>query len=288
MLGLCKGPAVSVSAMSAWRLWSRVMASLHLVDARELFEAELARRGIRYISDSGSGRCVVWAGGGKFVVSLDNLARQVTGDKSDPDRVAWFTDQVIGAAGPAALTADGLYWYLEPNDYQDRPDYRAAVSPRLDRVLVHADPGAALIRWMTPRALSELGLPAEAAAERAWSNLDAAARRAPQVTTGPKDGVTLLSFAAGSPSSASLLLAPALREVVSGVVGWPVLAVAPERDLIYLWNARHPDLAARLGTMVVRMHASAPYPLSTELFAISDSIRAIGSYQPADSSNQER
>lgn len=202
--------------------------------------------------------------------------------------MAWFTDQVIGAADPAALTADGLYWHLEPNDYQDRPDYRASVSPRLDRVLVHADPGGALIRWMTPRALSELGLSADAAAERAWSNLDQAARRAPQVTTGPKDGVTLLSFAAGSPSSASLLLAPALREVVSGVAGWPILAVAPERDLVYLWNARHHDLAARLGPMVIRMHASAHYPLSAELFAISDTIRAIGSYQPADRTGQQR
>jgi hypothetical protein len=166
----------------------------------------------------------------KLVVSLDNLARQLTGEDGDADRVAWFTDRVIGAAGPAAPTADGLYWYLEPNDYQERPDYRAAISPRLDRVLAHAYPDAALIRWITPRALSELGLPAEAASERAWSNLDAAARRAPLVTTAPVDGVTLLSFAAGSPSSASLLLAPSLREVASGVVGWPVLAVPPARD----------------------------------------------------------
>jgi len=144
---------------------------------------------------------------------------------------------------------------------------------------VHADPVAALIRWITPRALSELGLSADEASERAWSNLGAAARRAPQVTTGPVGGITLLSFAAAIPSNASLLLAPSLREVVSGVAGWPVLAVAPERDVVYLWNAAHRDLASRLGSMVVRIHTSAAYPLSTELFEISDSIRAIGSYR---------
>lgn len=257
------------------------------MEARELFEAELARRGIRH-AEAGPGRFVIWVDGAKLLVSLDNLARQLTGDDDDRGRVAWFADQVISAAGPAALTPDGLYWHLEPNDYQDQPGYRAAVSPRLDRVLVHADPGAALIRWITPRALSELGLPAEAASERAWSNLDAAARRAPQVTTGPVDGITLLSFAVGLPSSASLLLARSLRDVVSGVAGWPVLAVAPERDLVYLWNARHRELAVRLGHMVVRMHASAPYPLSTELFEINESIRAIGRYQPGDSSAQGR
>jgi hypothetical protein len=79
------------------------------VDAGELFEAELARRRLQHASDAGSGRCVVWAGGVKLVVSLDNLARQLTGDDGDADRVAWFTDRVIGAAGPAALTPDGLY-----------------------------------------------------------------------------------------------------------------------------------------------------------------------------------
>jgi hypothetical protein len=130
----------------------------------------------------------------KLVVSLDNLARQLTGDDGDADRVAWFTDRVVGAAGPAALTPDGLYWYLEPNDNQERPDYRAAISLPLDRVLAHANPDAALIRWITPPPLSELGLPAEAASERAWSDLDAAARRAPLVTTAPVDGVTLLGF----------------------------------------------------------------------------------------------
>ena len=226
--------------------------------------------------------------GAKLAVSLDNLAGQLTGDNGDAERVAWFTDQVIGAAGPAALTADGLYWCLEPNDYRDMPDYRAAVSSRLDRVLVHADRDAALIRWITQRSLSDLGLPADEAYGRAWSNLDAALGRAPQVTTGPVDGVTLLSFAMGLPSNASLLLAPSLREVVSGIVGWPVLAVAPERDVVYLWNAAHRELADRLGNMVVRVHASAPYPLSTELFEISDSIRAIGSYRPDDSSAQGR
>jgi hypothetical protein len=267
---------------------SRSAASLHRVDARELFEAELARRGLRHGADVGSGWCVVWVRGAKLAVSLDNLAGQLTGDNGDAERVAWFTDQVIGAAGPAALTADGLYWCLEPNDYRDMPDYRAAVSSRLDRVLVHADPDAALIRWITQRSLSDLGLPDDEAYGRAWSNLDAALGRAPQVTTGPVDGVTLLSFAMGLPSNASLLLAPSLREVVSGIVGWPVLAVAPERDVLYLWNAAHRELADRLGKMVVRVHASAPYPLSTELFEISDSIRAIGSYRPDDSSAQGR
>jgi hypothetical protein len=248
------------------------------VDARELFEAELARRGLRHADDDASGRFVVWVSGQRLPVSLDNLGRQLAGDDGDARRVAWFTDQVLATAAPAVLSADGLYWHLEPNDYQDAAEYRAAVTLKLDRVLVHADPGGELIRWITPRDLSELGLTAREASERAWSNLDAAVRRAAQVTTGPVDGVTLLGFAMAVPSCASLLLAPSLRDAVTAVVGWPVLAVAPERDFVYIWSGGHRELISRLGTVVMRTHRDGPYPLSTEVLEIGDTIRAIGSY----------
>jgi hypothetical protein len=215
--------------------------------------------------------------GTRLVVSLDNLARQLAGGEDDLQQVAWFTDQVIAAARPAALTTDGLYWFLEPRDYQVAPDYREQVSPRLDRVLVHAE--GALIRWATPQALSDMGVPVEAASQHAWSNLDTALARAEPVTYPAPGGATLLSFAAALPSKASLLLAPSLRAAVEDTVGWPVLAVAPDRDFLYLWGAGYRDLVDRLGGVVTREHAQAPYPLSTEIFEIGDSIRALGRYQ---------
>jgi hypothetical protein len=48
------------------------------------------------------------------VVGLDNLARQLTAAENDAQRVSWFAGQVIVAALPASLTADGPYWSLEP------------------------------------------------------------------------------------------------------------------------------------------------------------------------------
>src|SRR5258708_27133183 len=108
---------------------SRTAASLHRVDPQELFEAELARRGLRHAADVRSGRCVVWVRGAKLAVSLDNLARQLTGDEGDAERVAWFTDQVIAAAGPPALTAHGPYLCLEPDQYPGKPPHPAAPTP---------------------------------------------------------------------------------------------------------------------------------------------------------------
>src|SRR5258708_32385777 len=99
---------------------SRTAASLHRVDPQELFEAELARRGLQHAADVRSGRCVVWVRGAKLAVSLDNLARQLTGDEGDAERGAWFTDQGIAAAGPAALAAAGVVRWCGPNSSPDR------------------------------------------------------------------------------------------------------------------------------------------------------------------------
>jgi hypothetical protein len=83
------------------------------------------------------------------------------------------------------------------------------------------------------------------------------------------------------PSKASLLLAPALRERIEDVIGWPVLAVAPDHDFVYLWNASRRDLITGMGAVVTREHARAPHPLSTEIFQIGDSVQAIGAYAAA-------
>lgn len=76
-------------------------------------------------------------------------------------------------------------------------------------------------------------------------------------------------------------IAPALRDRIEEVIGWPVLAVAPDRDFVYLWSASCRDLIAGLGGVVTRKHAQAPYPLSTEIFQIGDSLRAISAYAAA-------
>jgi hypothetical protein len=158
--------------------------------------------------------------------------------------------------------------------------YRATVSPRLDRVLVHVSADGALISWITGRALSESGLSAEAAAQRAWSNLDTALQHAQQVTIPAPGGVTVLSFTSDLPSKASLLLAPSVRTAISSTTGWPVLAIAPDRDFTCIWDATHPHLIGRFAGIITREHARAPYPLSAEVFQINDSIKAIGRYQP--------
>jgi hypothetical protein len=66
-------------------------------------------------------------------------------------------------------------------------------------------------------------------------------------------------FATALPSKASLLLALGPRQLIQQVVGWPVLAVAPDRDFVYAWNVNRRDLIGRLETIVTRS-CSGPAP----------------------------
>jgi hypothetical protein len=255
------------------------------VDARELFRAELARRGAAY-TVTGDGRWLIRTGDMRILVSLDNLDRQLAGDGADGERVAAFAGQVLAAAQLSPVTAAGLYWFAEPNDYVVAAEIRAPVSPRLDRVLVHVSGDGRLIRWVGGVHLDAAGLTTAYAAERAWANLDQAVRQA-QATTAEIAGATVAMLASELPSKASLLLAPALREMIEDVIGWPVLAVAPDRDFVYLWNASRRDLITGMGGVVCREHARAPYPLSTEIFQIGDSLRAIGAYAAASNPSSD-
>ncbi len=93
------------------------------------------------------------------------------------------------------------------------------------------------------------------------------------------DGVQLGFIGTPLPFKASLILAPNLREVVGAVLGWPLMAVVPDRDFLYIWGARHTEFVQRVGGVVVREYSKASYPISTEVYEITDQkIRAIGEF----------
>jgi len=244
-----------------------------------LFEDELRQRGFPFSIDAESGRHAVEVGGGRMLVSLDNLQRDVAGD-GDTGRVSRFVDAIVASAGAfdTALSAERLYWSLEPSDYQERADYRVAMSDRVDRVLVHVSADGRLVTWVIPAMPDSLDLSESDAAAKAFANLGLALGEA-TIESQDIDGVPLGFISTTLPFKASLILAPNLREVVGAVLGWPLVAVVPDRDFLYLWAARHTDFAQRIGGVVVREYSQAAYPISTEVYEITDqTIRAIGEF----------
>lgn len=242
----------------------------------ELFESELRRRGMGFRRDE-SGGYQVWCENQSVLVSVDNLGRDLVGDDTDVQRVAFFVDQIVASVEPRTVTPDQLYWCLEPNGYEHATDYRSVVSPEVDRVLTAVNGDGSSLSWVGPGDLESMSLSPDQASDRAWANLDAELRRS-RVETHDVDGVPVAMLGTSFPSKASLILAPCLRDVVSHILGWPVLAVLPDREFIYLWSAERRDFLSRVGDVVVREYGRASYPLTTEVFEIDVAMQAIGAF----------
>jgi hypothetical protein len=78
---------------------------------------------------------------------------------------------------------------------------------------------------------------------------------------------------------ASTIFSPNFKEFVKDDLGWPVLAVIPCRDFIYVLPEKDKALLNRMGGVVQNEYRKSGYPITTEVFKISDDgIEAIGKY----------
>jgi hypothetical protein len=254
-----------------------------MVDVRKEFEAELARRKIAFSRDAESGRHAIAFGETRLLVNLENLVRDVSRD-GDVGRIARFVDSIESSAAVDRneLDLSRIYWCLEPNDHVDKPDVRVALSDRVDRVLCMVSRDGGLITWVSAEMLAQAKLGEAEAGAQAFDNLAAALREA-EISTNDIDGVKLGMLGSRLAFKAALILAPNAREILEPVLGWPLLAVAPDRDFLYLWNAGHAEFAGRVGGVVVREFQEAAYPVSTEVWRLDgDGVRAIGEFARPD------
>jgi hypothetical protein len=234
--------------------------------------------------DDESQRYVIRARGLDVFLSLDNLAREYARDPDDA-RVSRFIDLALAGS---LRTPDSweearksVLFCLEPSDHVEPPPLRTPVSERLERVLVYFDVSNGTITWITPDMLDGWRVTADEAEAVALSNL-AAALASASIEHTDIEGVRLGIVTTILPFKTALILAPNLKEVVSPVLGWPLRAVIPDWDFLYLWDARHTAFMERVGGVVVDQFAKSPHPLTTEIFEISDDgITAIAAFERA-------
>jgi uncharacterized protein YtpQ (UPF0354 family) len=248
--------------------------------AASLFEQELTRRGVTFSFDRETGRYKVQHEGLELFVSLDNLARNYERDR-DSAHITGFVDAVL--ASPADRPSweearPSILFCLEPSDYQQPPEIRSAISGRVDRVPVYYDEQEGTISWIAPAQIADWGVTPEEVEAAALGNLAAVLKDA-TIEHSDIDGVALGFIRTTLPFKSALILAPNLKEIVAPVLGWPLLAVIPDRDFLFLWAAKHDGFANRVGGTVVKEFSAAPYPLTTEVFEIGDEgIAAIGAF----------
>jgi hypothetical protein len=248
-----------------------------------LFLREFARRGLPAPQARPDGTFFVALDDWTFTVSLDNLARQFARDQ-DAERITRFVDVIVASTRPLPPWPEaraGIRFSAERSDNSFGDALRDTVSDSLCRVLSYAAPEETHFTWLAPHVLETWGVSREEVTRIAAGNMAELLRRIP-IQVEPIDDHTLGFFSTDSPFKASLIFSPNLREVLTPVLGWPILAVIPCRDFAYLFPQTDHELIPRLGQTVVREFKQSAYPISTEVFRINDTtIEAIGEF-PVD------
>jgi len=251
------------------------------VEVVTLFLRELASRGIS-VEALDDGRYAVQTEAGTNTISLDNISKDFEQDR-DPDRVRRFVDTILS---PIKLPSwdearAGIHFVAEPADHDFGDTIREKISDEVCRVLAHLNPAGTQIMWLSPELLADWGQSLEFVEHVASLNLAALLSKT-ELHIEEIDGHRLGMFITDSPFKASLIFSPNLKEVVGARLGWPLLAVIPCRDFAYVVGEADRDLVPRLGPVVVREYKERGYPLSTEVFRISDEgIEAIAEFKTA-------
>src|SRR5262249_37710465 len=69
---------------------------------------------------------------------------------------------------------------------------------------------------------------------------------------------------------AAFVFAPNLREVVGDKLGWPLYALIPSRDFVYVFAEEDQPLLGVLGRAAVEEFEKGSYPVSRDVFRIDD------------------
>lgn len=251
--------------------------------AREIFEAELAYRGIEFRRQEEDGVYEFDVKDGAVVrVSLDNIERDYRRD-GDADAVVYFVDQILGAIfetppPPWEQARFQVYFSAQPADYDFGDTLMEAVTDTVRKVLVVTDPDKGLISWITPEIIRDWGVSENEVRDAALSNL-ARLLHGVQLEIDDIDGMKLGMIPVDTTFKASLVFAPNFKDFVSPALGWPVLAVIPCRDFIYILSESDSDLFDRIGRIVQKEYRDSGYSITTEVLRISDDgIESIGAF----------
>src|SRR5690242_14871248 len=120
------------------------------------------------------------------------------------------------------------------------------ISEQVDRVPVLLDDSRGTLTWISQAMLESWHVAAGDVESAALANL-AAALSLSSLEWTEIDSVRLGFFKTPLPLKSPLLLAPNLKEFVAELVGWPILAVVPDRDFVYVWAAKQYEFAGRIG-----------------------------------------
>jgi hypothetical protein len=220
-------------------------------------------------------------------VCLSNIARELSGD-GDIYRVVRFAKNLLsGVSYPHdwSKVKHQVLWDIQSNTIVDQSDLTFHLSDQTHQVPVIFDPNAKQLLFLASHMLIAMSVSEEIVGRAANKNLSVELRNA-ELLVRELDGIRSGTFHSLLPFKAALILAPNLREVAEPVLGWPLFAVIPNQSSVYLFNAKDFDgvtgffeTLPGVGDYVFEQFEFGAYPLSTEIFEISDEgVRAVAEY----------
>ena len=255
--------------------------------ADELFQAELAQRGLQYAINE-DGLYEIAIGDVNATVNLDNVRRNYDRDK-DGDAITRFAEQLntdfFGDIPSWADVQPFVRFSLEPSDYEDgfADTLHEIVNEELVKVFVYVHPDGSRISWITNDMVANWQVKNNAVVSLANKNMELIVSDA-ELETQDIDGVPLgMLNTQETPFKASLILSQKFRDLVSPTHGWPVYVVAPARDFVYVVPRANRDFLGRLGAVVLREYNESGHPISQDVLEVGDDgVAAIGSFAPKD------
>ena len=253
--------------------------------ADELFQAELAHRGLQYTIDK-DGIYEIAIGDVNATVNLENVRRNYERDR-DHEAVTRFAQQLnddfFGAIPSWADVQPFIRFSIEPSDYRSgfADTLHEIVNQELVKVFVYVPPDGSRISWITNSMVADWKVENETVVSLANKNMGLIASET-QLESQEIDGVPLgMLNTQETHFKASLILTSKFRDLVSPTHGWPVYVVVPARDFVYVVPKEHGDFLGRLGSVVLREYNESGYPVSQEVFEVgSDGMKAIASFAP--------
>ncbi|MDX1930793.1 MAG: hypothetical protein SFV81_29990 [Pirellulaceae bacterium] len=254
-------------------------------NADELFQLELAKRNLSFtIADDG--RYNIQIGDVNAVFSLENVRRNYERDH-DADAISRFAMQLdvdMFEDIPAWESVKShARFSIEPADYETGFDdtLHEIVNDELVKVFVFTPPDGSRISWITESMLSDWNVSRETVVSQANLNMSRLVAET-QLEIEVIDGVKLGMLSTNeTPFKASLILSEGFRKLVSPSHGWPVYAVAPTRDFVYIVPCANRDFLGRLGAVVLREYNESGHPVTADVLEVGDDgVTAIGSFAP--------
>jgi len=249
-------------------------------DVPQVFEMVLVDRNIKF-EKLGDGRYKIFLDKGESTVSLDNLIRRFNRDR-DIRVVERFLSTIllVKELPPNWNEAKHkVFPILEGKDLEISDDVLTkSLSDKVYRLAIFYDEEDGFLTFLNKGTLEKWNLTEEEIWSVAKTNLDNAMENT-RVSYLDAGDLRLGVIEAQEPLKASLILSPFLKKEIEKELGWPVYAVAPSRGFVYLLKDSDGDQLSRVGGVVVKEFLSAEYPISTEVWKITDDgIEAIGEF----------